>query len=608
MPSCDNCAEDGASGSAAEPIVLRLNVAHEALGRFHEEFFWGAWHPRRDLRVALDDSSKGFRFRHVGDRNWQLISSIAPDGESLVHKRSADQVHPGRRERAPTGVAFRGYLLNGGIHSASTPSRVIRYWDDEVERRHNGVFAAALVQEWDPALELVSDAFGIAPLYWRQEADGLVLFSTSSRLLRTDGDEVNGLSARSLFARGSLVGDLSLLRRVNRVPPGSVLLFTASGVEQRPWFDYSGLPPGDEPITDDTLPTAEETFQQAIERCLALLPGGPIDLPLSSGDDSRRILAALHSRGTPLRAVTARVFQKEGRDLDARFAAEMAAALKFDHEVIELPDGHAYGQDDAAARVLMNAEVSEHTWFLGVARALGGRRSLVFDGLAGDIVGNTGYGVRELHVMPEEQKLSRIAMLALGDDGDQLLKQGVWAPLADARAYLVDFLQRVPPSTNRADVAFMLIRARRGTGACAQQLLQAGQIAVYPYLDLDHVDATLNLSSIDKLTQTVQARCLERFWPDYYRFGGSRRIPADAIPVGSAPTDRLIDARLQQLFRETGLALPKLLLRRLESRPALLGLTARVSRRLRLRVGWWLDPTLVLAAFESNDQPTWSRG
>lgn len=593
---------------AAEPIVLRLNVAHDALGRFHEEFFWGAWHPRRDLRVALDGSSRGFRFRQVGDRRWQLISSIAPDGESLVHVRSADQVPPGRQARAPTGVAFRGYLLNGGVHSASMPSRVIRYWDDEIERRHNGVFAAALVQERDPALELVSDAFGIAPLYWRQEADGLVLFSTSARLLRTAGDEINGLSARSLFARGSLVGDLSLLSRVNRVSPGSILRFTASGVEQRPWFDYAGLPPGNEPITGDTLPIAEETFHQAIERCLALLPGGPIDLPLSSGDDSRRILAALHSRGTPLHAVTARVYQKEGRDLDARFAAEMAAALKFDHEVIELPDDRAYGQDDAAARVLMNAEVSEHTWFLGVARALGGRRSLVFDGLAGDIVGNTGYGIRELHLMPEEQKLSRIATLALGEEGEQLLRQGMWAPLVDTRAYLMDFLQRVPRGANRADVAFLLIRARRGTGACAQQLLQAGQIAVYPYLDLDHVDATLNLSSIDKLTQTVQARCLQQYWPDYYRFGGSRRIPPDVAPGGPAAAERLVNARIRQLFREAGAASPDFFLRHLEPRPAILGLAARVSRRLRLRVGWWLDPILVLTAFESNDRPTWSRG
>jgi hypothetical protein len=486
-------------------------------------------------------------------------------------------------------------------------SRVIRYWDDEVERRHNGVFAAALVHEQDPALELVSDAFGIAPLYWRQEADGLVLYSTNSRLLRTRGDEVDGLSARSLFARGSLVGDLSLLRAVRRVPPGSVLRFTAAGVEERSWFDYSGLPPGDEPITEDRLPIAEETFQQAIERCLALLPGGPIDLPLSSGDDSRRILAALHSRGTPLHAVTARVFHKGGRDLDARFATEMATALKFDHRVIELPDDRSYAQDDAAARVLTNAEISEHTWFLSIARTLAGRRSVVFDGLAGDIVGNTGYGLRELHLMPEEQKLLRIAELALGDEGDSLLKQGSWSSLDATRSYLMDYLMRVPSGTNSADIAFMLIRARRGTGPCAQQLLQAGQIAVYPYLDLDHVDATLYLSSVDKLTQTVQARCLERFWPEYYRFGGSRRIPSDVVSVGSAPTDRLMNARIQQLFREAGAALPGVLLRRLEPRPAVLGLAARASRQVRLRTSWWLDPVLVLTAFESNDQPAWSR-
>jgi len=251
--------------------------------------------------------------------------------------------------------------------------------------------------------------------------------------------------------------------------------------------------------------------------------------------------------------------------------------------------------------------VSEHTWFLGIARALAGRRSVVFDGLAGDIVGNTGYGIRELHLISEEQKMLRIAELALSDEGDQLLNQRSWTSLADARSYLTDFLQRVPAGANQADIAFMLIRARRGTGACAQQLLQAGQIPVYPYLDLDHVHATLNFSSIDKLTQTLQLRCLQRFWPDYYRFGGSRRIPPDAVSVGSAPTDRLINARIRQLFREAGAALPRFLLRRLEPRPVVLGIASRASRQLRLRTSWWLDPILVLTTFESNDQPTWLR-
>jgi hypothetical protein len=583
-----------------DPLRLELGWPTERIAPFREELFWGAWHPERELQISWRQAGAKPEVSIAAGRNWFLAGSVAPDGRGVVHD---GHLWSDRTEMpSPAGLAFRGYLLDASLHSGSPSRALLEYWADARTRERNGVFAAAGIARDGTVLELVTDAFGIAPLYWRREQDGLIMFSTSPRLLRKGGDAVDGLAERVLFARGALVGDLSLLNGVARVSPGSVLRFDGAGFRSTSWFDFASLPPGDEPITEQGLALAEDVFQQAIDRCLALLPQGPHDLPLSSGDDSRRILAALQGRQVLFRAVTVRVLQKGNRDLDARFSSEMAAVLGFDHKILELPTCPVYAGDDARGRALLSSEVSEHTWFLGLARELGGRRSLVFDGLAGDIVGNTGFGLEELHRASEEEKLSLVARLALSDAGETHLRTDSWTPLRVARDYLTRSLEFLPSGVNRADLAFLLIRARRGTGPCTQHLLQAGQMPVYPYLDLDHVRVTLALSSIDKLQQTLQARCLQRFWPQYYAFGGSRRIP-EGIPEGaSGRNGALTDARVQQLQRESGgYGSLGALSERLTPRAMTIAVAALTSRRVRARTAWWLDPVLVSTAFARQD-------
>src|SRR5215470_12017000 len=484
---------------------------------FREDFFFGAWHPSTELHLRLESPPKGVSPVVVQEDRYALVSN-----SSELHKGAGQvQMCPPTLSGGARLLAFRGYLLDPPLHSWSSPRLVYDYWQGELVRLHNGVFATARILP--DRLELLTDAFGISPLYYRLLNNGTVLFATNARYLRVEGDAgIDPVAARMLLHRGALCADRSLAPHTTRCKPGHVVTFTNLGKTETPWFRFDALPVGAKPITAENLCAAEEVFQQAIDRCLRLMPGTEQPLPLSSGDDSRRILAALLTRRVPFQALTVRVRQKEYRDLDGRFSSEMAHELGFSHEVIELPDTIQTAKDHHITRTLYSSELLEHSWIPPLIRCLHPHASLVFDGLGGDVFGNTGFAAAEWHTMPEHGKLEKLACEFLPSWPNSPYRENAFVTIQQAREELIRHLSILPEAPNRADYAFALTRARRGTGPGIQQLLPPGYIPVYPYFDLDHIRVTMELNSLEKVQEKLQARCLRIFWPDIYRFPGSR--------------------------------------------------------------------------------------
>ena len=525
IPSLVGLPESSPKGhEQANAIVLRFAWPETTELPFREDFFFGAWHPNAELELVVESPPESVSPVICRSFRSFLVCNSADfyPGAALIHKA------PVMISGKPHMLAFRGYVVEPPVHCWSGTGHVYDYWQKDLFRQHNGIFATARMLP--DRLELITDAFGISPLYYRLLENGTVLFATSARYLRVAGDdEPDPVAARMMLHRGSLCADMSLVPNTRRCKPGHVITFGDSGKTERPWFRFDALPVGAQRITAENLRAAEDVFQQAIDRCLRLMPGVEPQLPLSSGDDSRRILAALLDRRLPFQALTVRVRQKQYRDLDGRFAADMASALGFAHEVIELPDPFQTGIDHHVARTLFSSELLEHGWMPPLIRHLRRRGSLVFDGLGGDIFGNTGFAVPEWHTMPERGKLERLAREFLPSWPNSPYRENAFAPVEQAWEEVVRYLSILPEAPNRADYAFALIRARRGTGPSLQHLLPPGYIAAYPYFDLDHVRVTMELDSLDKIEEKLQARCLRVFWPDIYKFPGSRRIPREFL-------------------------------------------------------------------------------
>lgn len=592
----------------APRAALRLRMAWPLMPEapWRENFYFGAWHPERPVIASWDDPPASVEPSVITGSNWFLASNTSPHhaGAGLVHE-AADAA---RADGVANALAFRGYVLDPPLHSWSSDAHIARYWADGLARTHNGVFSAALIGARGRQLRLITDAWGVAPLYWRRLADGLVLFATSPRFLQADGDAVEPIAERMFMHQSALCGELSFISGVRRVGPGRVITFSGGRERTADWFSYASLAEGREPVTPEAVRLSEDAFNTAMERCARLMPGGRHDLPLSSGDDSRRILVALQESGKSFDALTVRVLQKGRRDLDARFASEMARHYGFPHTVLDVAPPSQFARDDAACRTLFASELMEHAWIAPLIRALQPRPSLVFDGLGGDIFGNTGFGVAEMHTMAEDRKLDAAVRSRIPDSSIQALRARAWAPLSAVWANVVDYLGFLPEGPNRTDLAFLVTRAQRGTGPCLQHLLPPGHVAVYPYLDLDHAMTTLRFDPLGKLQQTLQARCLQRFWPAYYAFGGSRRIPDAVAPDRSNAAAAMRRARLTRLRSECSQdELVASAIARLRPEYSLLAAASLLSSPLGRRIGWWLEPFLALESRRQSAVTCWTR-
>ncbi|MCC6861345.1 MAG: hypothetical protein IT158_22445 [Bryobacterales bacterium] len=564
------------------------------------DFFLGAWNPEGELHLHYTPPP-GPPLCTIRSERWFLAGTTSP-----LHGRSKSPVHaPEAGSGEPAGLAFRGYLLDPPLHTWSDSCALLRYWASPPES-HNGLFAAARIGEGGRCLELITDAFGIAPLYYRIW-QGLVLFSNLPRLLAAAGDRMDRLAGRALIQFGYPAGDRSLTCGVQRVPPGQRLTFTGSAPVSRSWFRCDSLPPGDEPLTPAVLREVEEAFQNAVDRCLRL-PAASYVLPLSGGYDSRRILAALHSRGVPFQALTVRGFQNGYRDLDAPCARAMAAEFGFPHSVLELPEPACFARDDRLRRRRTDGEVVEHTWVMQLCRHLPARGSLVFDGLGGDVLSNTSaHGSEELYTAPESEKLRLIALRLVESGYERILNERFWPPAAELREALIGYLRDLPEGPNRSDLAFVLLRARRGAGVWSHTLIPAGHVPVHPYFDREYVQAALRCSPLDKRRRSLQDHCLAEFWPRFYAFPGSRRLPPDSPSGDPGRVLRLELACLRQLVAEGGDSplFPEVR-PWLKARGHALLLAAAHADPIALRVKWWLYPLLSLHARRRNELQPWS--
>jgi hypothetical protein len=535
--------------------------------------------------------------------NWVLASAASPlhpAGTGLVH-------HTADRSLA---VAFRGYVLPR-LQSYSRSADVLGYWGAGGTAEHNGVFSAALIEGSGQTLTLITDALGVGALYYRKLGD-VVVFSTNARYLATAEDRADLLAWRCLLEASWIAGDRSLSEGVRRVPAGRAVRFAGGDERSVAWFDFERLGRGERPVGPHAVGEVEDAFQQAMTRCLRLQADG-VALPLSSGYDSRRILAALLRRAVDFEAVTCRVLQKEHRDLDARFAGQMAGAFGFAHTIVEPRDGEQYVADDRARRLLVDAETSEHTWALRVMHALPRRPSLVFDGIAGDILGDpVGWSVLvglAVQARTPQEELESIPEYAVTGVFDTVLRREHWPEAAAVRESLRDYLRPFGARQNLGELAFLLLRQRRTIGLWSQQVLPPGHVAVCPYLDLDYLRLLLDFRSTDKHATKFQRACLREFWPELYRFPGNRDIPPD-LPPGSPALAEERAVRCQAALRaeiEACGGLPWLReLFRLKGR-AVLALS-RGSEVLALRGAWHLNRVMELVARQLGGRGRWEGG
>jgi asparagine synthase (glutamine-hydrolysing) len=188
-------------------------------------------------------------------------------------------------------------------------------------RRLRGMFALALWDSTRRRLVLARDRYGIKPLYYRADADGLE-FASELRSLPRGEIDLDALEA--FLAFNSIPAPLTIFREARKLPPGHVLVWEDGRLSLERYARPAPVELG-ELREDDEAELLEELRARLRDSVRAhLLADVPVGVLLSGGIDSSA-LAALAAEETtePLRTFSIGFEERSFDELaDARLVAE----------------------------------------------------------------------------------------------------------------------------------------------------------------------------------------------------------------------------------------------------------------------------------------------
>jgi len=188
-------------------------------------------------------------------------------------------------------------------------------------RRLRGMFAVALWDSTRRRLVLARDRYGIKPLYYRAEGDGLE-FASELRSLPRGEIDLDALEA--FLAFNSIPAPLTIFREARKLPPGHVLVWEDGTVSLERYARPAPLPE-DELREDDEAELIEELRSRLRDSVRAhLLADVPVGVLLSGGIDSSALAAlASEESAEPVRTFSIGFEERSFDELaDARLVAD----------------------------------------------------------------------------------------------------------------------------------------------------------------------------------------------------------------------------------------------------------------------------------------------
>lgn len=454
----------------------------------------------------------------VNSSQFWAVTSRSPSSQSgLAHKINENF------------IVFRGYETSVGVHTYSPISDLAKIVAPQDVK--NGVFSFVKLDTVSQSAVIKSDAFGMSPMFYREE-NGTWFFSSHPGLIHLSGDSPDLTSWVSLMQNGSTLGDRSFYNDIKRFPAGTEMHISTDHCQTKQWFDFTKLPQGDHLIDDQAIGLIEEAFRASMERCLKLQVGD-VTLPFSSGFDSRRFFAFMVRNKIEFKAVTCQSFnRRRGRDydIDSVYAPKIAAAFGVDCEVIPASGIKEIAADTLKRQHLIGTETFMHSWAMPLMRWLAGRPpSLIFDGLAGDVLGNSSFDIEGLEGSPN-RSVAEIIEKAVKPDMLRRLSVSMNSA-QDYREKYGQYVGKFAPNMNQSQLVFLQARTRRGVAPGITMMHPPGHVVVFPYCDLEFARAALTYDPGQKYLRYLQRECLQQFYPEFYDFAGSRSLPSDHIPI-----------------------------------------------------------------------------
>ena len=481
---------------------------------------------------------------------WQRASQVIADGGqagigAVVLDHRADAT--GVTGQANVVVGFDGEIYNiseirahlarhasGDAASNETAGelllRGLRLEGRAFLSRLRGYFCAAT---WDGAqgrLTLVTDPFGLRPLYWSRMGDHLAFASEVGPLLENPAvsRRVSAEGIGQFVAFGQLFGDLTLFDAIRVVPAASTLEYEpATGRLTIANYQSTATHEAQPGKRSDVLDLVADRFAVAVQRRTQEGAPGELGLSLSGGLDARTILALVpphvslttvslgipgsmdHKAAGKLSALVGRAHHAQM--LDRGFLGRFEEHLR---QMVRLTDGHYLDQGIVMTTLPSYRQLGIRTLLRGHAgELLHMRKAYAFslDDAALQIADDAA-----LRAWLEAHLTNYMIGAVDGPLFTDALGVDARDVARDALSRALEPLSAVSPPLQRLWPLFVRERLRRETALSLHMFRNFVEVRV-PYLDEDLVDLLYALPADQKIDDTLQSHILARHQPAFLR-------------------------------------------------------------------------------------------
>ena len=243
-------------------------------------------HRGPDSDGVLVDGPVGLAARRLSIIDLETGDQPITNEDATVHVVQNGEIYNYRELRA--GLECAGHRFR----TQSDTEVLVHLYEEHGEafaERLRGMFAVAVWDAGQNRLVLARDPFGIKPLYYRIDAEGLAFASELRALPR---GEIDHDALEAFLAFNSIPAPYSIFREVRKLPPGSLLVWE-NGEARIARFSRPAPAQAKDLRLDGESELAEELRARLRDSVRAhLIADVPVGVLLSGGVDSA-VLAAL---------------------------------------------------------------------------------------------------------------------------------------------------------------------------------------------------------------------------------------------------------------------------------------------------------------------------
>jgi asparagine synthase (glutamine-hydrolysing) len=401
----------------------------------------------------------------------------------------------------------------------------------------NGCFACAIWDSTEDKLILISDRYGMRPLYYAQ-CGHRFLFSSEIKGLLVDPmlpRQVSAIAVQEFFRYQFLLDDKTLLSDVRVLPPASLLELTNGQWQRRrywsPRFDQENVRGV---RAHDYVEELIRLFRQATARQTALEreQSKPVALFLSGGLDSRTTLGFIREADVPTHCYTFGVPNCRDHAI-AQEAARVTDSCYHFHPLTAV----GLAKDARHSVYITDGLIGcTHLYAPSLLPEVRKRSSISFTGFAGDLLLGGSYLSKETLGLSDDERLADAlqdkASIILPEQRRAALLRPAYYPLAPAGSMepFREFLDWTPATRpgDKSDHFFLYQHVRRFT--LQGLIMQRSQIEYRtPFFDNDLFDFICLIPPRLRMGHRVYIEMLRQAFPvlahlPYQKTG----LPADA--------------------------------------------------------------------------------